>query len=372
MKISVICVSIILMIISSTAKADGQFIKYKNYLIPISTSCGKPKVIVTTDYAPLPSSADEQVGRSDPNEVQDMVHFLAYSNHFNVRALIVSMLTDNVLPTTAALNNTLTRYGNDSQFFNSDAAREYPSEQELKSVVHRGVVSRSASSSATQQIVIEAANASEACPVNILVWGPITEVASALDTMPVGDRNNVRIIAIGSTNRTADPGSWSFVQSRANNGETTFITSDGRGVQDAFRSLSRTSIGDCGVINPNFYNDAGNVGRVEDIMDSLTDNRPVTDNGLRGLLQQSRGSRSEIRLANWQNCQANALTSANSLRMGDSLTTMYLLDEVMGFDGALQQIIENNDGSTSTGARNPAVLRQIYEHYQSRMNQIYN
>jgi len=359
--------------LGSLAHAQTQFVKYKNFMIPISV-CEKPKVIITTDYGPLSTSTAEQNGHSDANEAQDMVHYLAYSNHFDTRALIVNKFHSSV--TTSALNSTLTRYGFDSPFFSASSHNGFPSEGFLKSVLFIGVANQGSnqtpqnSNAATQQIINEAAAASPDCPVNILVWGPMTDVAAALHFMPTGDRDNIRIVAIGSTNRLSDSNAWQYVKDIKDAGGTiiseNIIFSD-LGNPDAFRSLFLGHT--CGV-NPTLYNDGGIIGRVEDIMDDLTDFMPSSNAGLRGLLQASRGSYSNIRLANWTNCQALASTSANSLRMGDSLTTMYLLDEVMGFDGALKQIIEDNDG-TSSGIKNPAVLRQIYDHYRVRMSDIY-
>jgi hypothetical protein len=375
------------MLFFSTANAQTQFIKYKKYLIPVGQSCDKPKVIVTTDYGPLSTSSGSSkgVGNSDANEAQDMVHFLAYSNQFDVRGLIVTKFAPTT--STSELDSVLTRYGNDSSFFDSSGIADFPAAADLKNVLYLGVDQQGSdpapkSNAAIEHIKTEAANASPNCPVNILVWGAITDTAAAVYHMPANDRNNLRIIAIGSSNRTlGDPIAWDQISAFKVAGGTTFsqniILSDG-GSPDAFRSLF---LGDqCPInmplpvlsarVNPVLYNDSGIVAGVEDIMNDLTDNVSTSNSGLRGLLQKSRGSGSNVWLANRENCQEYATQSAISLRMGDSLTTMYLLDKVMGFNGALKQIIKDNNG-TSSGTASHAVRRQIYEHYRARMNAIY-
>lgn len=347
--------------------AEVKFVKYKKYLIPVNEpQCNKPKVIVSTDFGIVPTT-------SDANEPQDLTHYLAYSNHFDTRAIVAS-----AEGTATNLASAISHYQFDYQthFLTSAFGNEFPTPNYLNSILYTGVDEQvnpepNNSNSSTIKIINEATNASPECLLNILVWGPMTDVAAAVHYMTEAQRNNLRIVAIGSSNRSGDVNAWRYIKKFKDTGGTLFseniILMDRGNPTDAFRRLY---LGNTCAVNPVLYNDNGVIGRTENIMDDLTDKVPTSDRGLRGLIQSTRGNFSSERLANWQNCQTNSRNSANSLRFADSLSTLYLLDSVLGFDGGLRRIIEAND-STATGMGNPAVLRRIYDNFRARMNDIY-
>ena len=358
--------SLVSLLFCSTANAQAEFIKYKKYLIPIA-ACEKPRVIVSTDYGTLGSDVD-------PNEPQDLVHFLAYSNHFDVRAIIAS--TNPNAGTKGDLDDPISRYENDfnNHFLTSSNGPEYPTPSYLEGVLYNGVAKGGSyttslppnSNLSTDKIIAEAASASPTCLLNLLVWGSMTDVAAAMYQMPVTDRDNLRVIAIGSTNKDEDTAAWTYVRDIQNAGGTliseNIILSD-NGNPNAFRSLFLGS--NCGV-NPVLYDSVG----VETIMNSLSDSVSASNNGLRGLLQLTRDEVSNIHCQPGNpNFNPNA---KNSLRIADSLTTLYLLDEVLDFGGDLEDIIDNNDGSSTTGIGRDSVLRGIYNHFMNRMDDIYN
>ena len=361
--------AVLLVTLSVSFQANAQFIKYKKYLIPVE-SCGKPKVIISTDYGDFQAN---QANAGDPNEPQDLVHYLAYSNHFDTRAIIASGQFGFV----SQLNQTITRYSVDypSKFNTSSFAGEYPTPQSLSAVLYQGLGSPQADkkkpdapNQAVNAIINEAIAASPACPVNVLVWGPMTDVASAMyHIRPTSKRRNIRIIATGSSNKTADLEAWNIVKGFRDAGTTVnpnnIILSDNGSPTDAFRRLHLGH--NCG-INPVLYDNVG----VETIMNSLTDNVSTSNSGLRGILQLTRPYVTDIhcQITN-PNYDPNAM---NSLRVGDAMTTLYLLDGVLGFNGELKQIIEANDSTDQTGMGQDSVLRKIYDHYMARMNDIYN
>lgn len=303
-----IILSVLVLFFSANLLAETQLIKYKRYLVPINMESGeKAKVIVTTDYGSLAT------GNTDPNEPQDLVHFLAYSNHFNVRAIIA--LTSPGKGTKSSLVGAISRYANDftSYFLSSSNGADYPTPNYLNGVLYQGVEASDGFTSddslktnpSTYKIIDEASNASPICSVNILVWGSMADVASAVFNMDPSIRNNLRVIAIGSTNRIEDKKAWDYIEDIRNAGGSIFsknIVLSDKGNPDAIRRLHLG--GNCGV-NPVLYDSVG----VETIMNSLSDPVSPTNNGLRGLLQLTRDevSRIHCQVGN-PGCNPKALT----------------------------------------------------------------
>lgn len=92
-----------LILVAQTAAADTQFIKYRNYLIPINVApdvaCqfreipsnaqvvdqGNARVVLLSDLA----GADNR-GLFDPDDIQSLVHILTFADQLDIEGIIPS------------------------------------------------------------------------------------------------------------------------------------------------------------------------------------------------------------------------------------------------------------------------------------------
>jgi len=152
----------------------------------------KPRVIVSTD-----------IGGSDNDDYQSMVHYLVYADKFDTEGLISSPphagRKANILE---VIDEYVTDYNN----LNSHAS--FPTPQSLRDVTKQGAINASPSagySSATDgsNLIVSRANVSDHRPLWILVWGSITDVAQAVHDDP-GIKSKIRVYSIGSWNTDQD------------------------------------------------------------------------------------------------------------------------------------------------------------------------
>ena len=154
----------------------------------------KPRVIVSTD-----------IGGSDPDDFQSMVHYLIYADRFDTEGLISSPpdkgRASHILEAIAA-------YEGDYPNLRTWSA-DYPSPNALRAVTLQGATEAQPGDLPDATItdgvrhLIERAHAKDARPLYVLVWGSITDVAQAVHADP-SIKKSLRIYSIGSWNTSMD------------------------------------------------------------------------------------------------------------------------------------------------------------------------
>jgi rhamnogalacturonan endolyase len=158
------------------------------------------RVIVSTD-----------IGGSDPDDFQSMVHYLIYADLFDTEGLIASPphggRKEHILEAISA-------YETDYPKLEAQSAR-FPSPRALRAVTTQGAINPAPAagySTATEgsRWIIQRARANDPRPLWILVWGSITDVAQALHDDP-GIKPKLRVYFISSWNRRMDPAARDYV-----------------------------------------------------------------------------------------------------------------------------------------------------------------
>lgn len=168
------------------------------HLLTNTVYADKLRVIVSTD-----------IGGSDSDDFQSMVHFLVYTDVFDVEGIISSppgagrkSHIIEVLNEYAKDYNNLKTYGN------------YPSYDTLLALTKQGAISPGApgnnKSTEGSNLIIQAAKKIDPRPLWVLVWGSITDIAQALyDDLSIKDK--IRVYYIGSSNTSQDPDSRNYI-----------------------------------------------------------------------------------------------------------------------------------------------------------------
>jgi hypothetical protein len=153
----------------------------------------RPRVMVSTD-----------IGGSDPDDFQSMVHLLLYVDALDLEGLIASPpdrgRAQHILEVLDAYEQDYARL--------SQRSAAYPQPDSLRAVVKQGAVDaapESGWSSPTpgSQWIIERALVDEQRPLWVLVWGSITDVAQAVHDNPA-IKPRLRVYSIGSWNTSKD------------------------------------------------------------------------------------------------------------------------------------------------------------------------
>lgn len=161
----------------------------------------KHRVIVSSD-----------IGGSDPDDFQSMVHLLLYADVLEIEGLISSPPQDgrkeDILEVIDAYERDLPEL--------SVRSFEYPPADYLRSVAVQGALvpqknaQPEAEISEGAQFIIDEANKDDPRPLYILVWGSITDVAQALHQAP-DIKKKIRVYYIGSWNTRQDPKARDYV-----------------------------------------------------------------------------------------------------------------------------------------------------------------
>lgn len=158
------------------------------------------RVIVSTD-----------IGGSDPDDFQSLVHYLVYADLFDTEGLISS-------PPHAGrkeqILEALDAYAVDYPKLKRHSAR-FPSPEALRAVTKQGAVDAAPAAGYTtptegSRWLIERARANDPRPLWVLVWGSITDVAQALHDAP-DIKPRLRVYFISSWNRRSDQAARDYV-----------------------------------------------------------------------------------------------------------------------------------------------------------------
>lgn len=167
---------------------------------PAAQMTARPRVIVSTD-----------IGGSDPDDFQSMVHYLVYSDRLETEGLVSSPPGAG---RKAHLLETIDAYEKDYPNLVSHSSL-FPAPEKLRAMSKQGAVDPSPSagySEATEgsDWIIRCADSGDARPLWILVWGSITDIAQAVHDAP-RIKDKIRVYSIGSWNTAQDPNARNYL-----------------------------------------------------------------------------------------------------------------------------------------------------------------
>lgn len=168
-------------------------------------ACDKP-----SDAERIPVIISTDIGGSDPDDFQSMVHLLVYADRLDIKGLISSPPHDG---RATHILEAIEAYEED--YPNLVAQNEhFPSPDHLREVTKQGAIDAQETAVPTQlsegaQWIIHQAKRIEE-PLYVLVWGSMTDVAQALHVAP-DIKKMLRVYSIGSWNTVQDSLSRNYV-----------------------------------------------------------------------------------------------------------------------------------------------------------------
>lgn len=173
----------------------------------------RPRVIVSSD-----------IGGSDPDDFQSMIHLLMYADVLDIEGLISS-------PPKAGrakhIHECLDAYAVDFAKL-TQASKQYPTAQALRRIVKQGATEAAPAEGFSEPTegsrwIIQCARRDDPGPLWILVWGSITDVAQAVHDDP-SIKFRIRVYSIGSWNTRNDEAARDYLF--ANHEDLWWIESD--------------------------------------------------------------------------------------------------------------------------------------------------
>ncbi len=161
------------------------------------------RVIVSTD-----------IGGSDPDDFQSMVHYLVYADVFDTEGLISSPPKQgrkkHVLEAIAA-------YEKDYKNLRSHSAR-FPNPDDLRAITKQGATDPAPPEGYSKPTegsrwILRQARRNDPRPLYVLVWGSITDVAQAVHDDP-GIKKKIRVYSIGAWNTRMDPNARNYLYNK--------------------------------------------------------------------------------------------------------------------------------------------------------------
>ncbi len=159
------------------------------------------RVLVSTD-----------IGGTDPDDVQSMVHLLVYADSFDLEGLISSPYgagrVQHILQVIAAYEQDFARLRSYSD--------RYPSPEVLRALCKQGAVDGADASgvgkaTAGSQWIIECARRQDPRPLHVLVWGGIEDLAQALHDAP-DILPKLRVHFIGGPNKKWSVDAYNYIE----------------------------------------------------------------------------------------------------------------------------------------------------------------
>ncbi|MGH9160719.1 MAG: DUF1593 domain-containing protein [Vicinamibacteraceae bacterium] len=169
--------------------------------IPDDEVASRPRVIVSTD-----------VGGTDPDDFQSMVHFLLYADVFDIEAIVSSPYgpgrRKHVL-------EVVDRYEADYRNLKRHSDR-YPEPDRLRRLTKQGAIERSLGSGVGRptegsEWIIQCARRSDPRPLWVLVWGGIDDLAQALHDAP-DILPKLRVYFIGGPNKMWSVDAYNYIE----------------------------------------------------------------------------------------------------------------------------------------------------------------
>ncbi|GHB84736.1 nucleoside hydrolase-like domain-containing protein [Persicitalea jodogahamensis] len=160
----------------------------------------KPRIIISTD-----------IGGTDPDDFQSMIHLLMYADRFQIEGLVSSPYGDG---RTKDILNMIDLYEKDLSKLKKHSSG-FPAPDALRAVCKQGAIKEAAYkgfSAATEgsDWIIRCARKKSDQPLWVLVWGGFEDLAQALHDAPeIKDR--IRVYMIGGPNKKWGVNAYSYI-----------------------------------------------------------------------------------------------------------------------------------------------------------------
>jgi hypothetical protein len=160
----------------------------------------RPRVIVSTD-----------IGGTDPDDFQSMVHFLVYADMFDIEGIVSSPYgpgrREHIL-------EVIDRYEQDYPKLKTYSAR-YPAPDVLRKLSTQGSIDggtpRKGGATDGSRQIVNAARRADSRPLWVLVWGGIDDVAQALHDAP-DILPKLRVYFIGGPNKMWSVDAYDYIE----------------------------------------------------------------------------------------------------------------------------------------------------------------
>ena len=165
------------------------------------TGAERPRVIVSTD-----------IGGTDPDDFQSLVHFLVYADMFDVEGLISSPYGPG---RRTHVLEVIERYAADYPNLKTHSER-YPSPAALRQIAKQGALESApaqgfARATEGSDWIVRAARRDDARPLWVLVWGGIDDLAQALHDAP-DILPKLRVYFIGGPNKMWSVDAYNYIE----------------------------------------------------------------------------------------------------------------------------------------------------------------
>ncbi|HEY8459121.1 MAG TPA: DUF1593 domain-containing protein [Blastocatellia bacterium] len=161
----------------------------------------RPRVLVSTD-----------IGGTDPDDFQSMVHFLAYADRFDIDGLVSSPYgpgrKEHIL-------EVIDRYERDYANLKTYSAH-YPPPSALRAISKQGAIDSPGPAGVGKptegsQWIVRCARRKDARPFHVLVWGGIEDLAQALHDAP-DILPKLRVYFIGGPNKMWSVNAYNYIE----------------------------------------------------------------------------------------------------------------------------------------------------------------
>ena len=159
------------------------------------------RVLVSTD-----------IGGSDPDDFQSMVHFLVYADLFDVEGLVSSPWSKG---RKRHILEVIDQYETDYPNLRTWSDR-YPTPDDLRSITKQGETEFAVGAGYNRSTegsnwIIECARRDDPQPLYVLVWGTIEDVAQALHDDP-SIKDKLRVYFIAGPNKKWSPAAYNYIE----------------------------------------------------------------------------------------------------------------------------------------------------------------
>lgn len=163
----------------------------------------RPRVIVSTD-----------IGGTDPDDVQSMVHLLVYADRFDLEGLIASPFGPG---RRHHILEVIDRYATDYPNLRTYSDR-YPSADQLRRLTRQGAIETATAPGVSRATdgsdwIVRAARRPDPRPLWVLVWGGIDDLAQALHDAP-DILPTLRVYFIGGPNKMWSVEAYHYIAQR--------------------------------------------------------------------------------------------------------------------------------------------------------------
>jgi hypothetical protein len=164
------------------------------------------------------------IGGSDEDDMQSLVHLLVYADLFDIEGLVSSPPGKGRVE---HIHDLIDTYEKDYPKLRARSAR-FPTPDFLRGVTKQGATrgwkEGGAGSTEGSDWIIQQAKTDDPRPLYVLVWGAITDVAQAIKDDP-SIKDRIRVYCIASWNRRSDPPPFDYLNE--NHPDMWMIVSEG-------------------------------------------------------------------------------------------------------------------------------------------------